>query len=852
MAATYKTKKTDDASLSLKLTKNVKLSVAKVDADTGKNVSGAKMQVKNSSGKVIASWTTTNNVYTLSNLEKGTYTLVETQAPNGYNLNSVSVKFTVDSDGNVKNSDGKNISKLIYKNNKALSVVKVDSETGKNVSGAKMQIKNSKGEVVDSWTSDSNAHTVKSLTKGTYTLVETEAPEGYILSSEKVTFTVGEDGTVKDSDGKSIVKLEVKNTKNTVEISKQDITNNEELPGATLKLENSKGKEIETWVSTNETHIIRGIAAGEYKLTEIVAPEGYVISKETITFNIDSDGKLVDKNGKTIDKVVMYNTPANEIDVNISKKDITNSEELPGASLTVTDKDNNVIATWISTNTPHKITNIEPGTYTLTETIAPEGYELSSEKVIFTVDKDGKITDKDGKDIDEVVMFNQPISEKNVTISKRDITTNEELPGATLEVKDSEGNIIDKWVSDTKDHEIKNINAGTYTLTETIAPEGYVLSSETITFTVNENGTIADKDGNKVDKVVMYNKPISTTDVDVSKQDITTSKELPGASLEVKDSAGNIIDKWVSTNEVHKIKNLVEGTYTLTETIAPEGYVLSSETITFKIDADGKLTDANGDGIEKVVMYNEKQITSYKIPIVKIDAKTNMNLAGATLEVKDSEGNIKDTWVTTNEAHYMELTEGTYTLVETNAPKGYVLNTKSITFNVTSDGKLTDESGTEINTVIMENTPEEIVTKVSISKQDITNGKELPGAHLVVKDKNGNVIDDWISTSTPHMITGLTPGEYTLNEVVAPNGYVLSDETITFTVKDDGSVTSVVMYNKPQPTETDTSNVSNNTSGTEIEVENTGTFKSFVSSLIGGASIVLGSLRINRIKKREN
>ena len=184
-----------------------------------------------------------------------------------------------------------------------------------------------------------------------------------------------------------------------------------------------------------------------------------------------------------------------------------------------------------------------------------------------------------------------------ITISKQDITSQEELAGAHLTIKDSEGNEVVSWVSSTKKYLIKGLAAGTYTLTETIAPEGYVLSSETITFKVDEKGNLFDKDGNSISQVVMYNQKENTPGgVSISKQDITNGKELPGATLVVKDYDGNVIDTWVSTDKPHIIENLKAGIYTLTETIAPEGYILSTETITFTVKDDGSIT--------KVVMYN--------------------------------------------------------------------------------------------------------------------------------------------------------------------------------------------------------------------------------------------------------
>lgn len=854
MAVTYKIVKNAEDTAKLIINKKVSVNVPvnKTDFNTKSSLKGAVIEAKNSSGKVIDRWTSNGSTHVIKNLNPGTYTVGEASAPNGYNLNKNKITFVIDNDGNIKVS-GQKVSSITITNVKSPKVVKIDADTKTAVKGAVLKITDSNNKEVDRWTTDGSEHTVKSLAQGTYTLSEVSAPDGYILSKETIKFTVDASGNTKNTSGTNVTKLELKNTKNSVKISKQDITTNKELPGASLELKDKNGKVIDKWTSTDKEHLIRGLAAGTYTLSETISPKGYVLSKETISFTIDKNGKLTDKNGKTIDKVVMYNTPEKERNIEISKQDITTKKELPGATLQVKDKNNKVIDTWVSTNESHIIKYIEAGTYTLTETVAPNGYILSKETIKFTVDKDGKLTDESGKSIDKVIMYNKPNEEKNIKISKKDITTNKELPGAKLKLANEKGVVIDEWTSTTEEHIIKNIEVGTYILSEVSAPNGYVLNTDSIKFTVDKTGKITDSNGNTLKEVIMFNKPIPKTNVTISKQDITTSKELPGATLQVKDNTGKIIDTWVSTNEAHVIKDLPEGTYTLTETIAPDGYVLSKETITFKIDSKGTLLNKDDKAIDKVVMYNEKKPTpeQKKYPIVKIDAKTNENLAGASLEIKDKDGKVVDSWVTDKNAHYVELVEGSYTLSETKAPNGYILSNETIKFTVSSDGKLLDEAGKELNTVIMKNTPN-TTTKVSISKQDVTTSKELPGAKLVVKDKNGNVIDEWTSGDTPHIITNLTPGTYTLNEVVAPNGYVLSNETITFTVKDDGTTTKVVMYNKPEtpntPEQPDTPDTPS-TPGKEITVENTGSWASTIPSVIGSLSLGAGAFTIIRKKK---
>ena len=820
-----------------------KVNISKQDITTSKELPGAKLVVKDSNNKVIDSWTSTDKVHVITGLAKGTYTLSETIAPAGYKKTTTTIKFTLDEYGKLTDKDGKSIDKVVmYNELTKVNISKQDITTSKELPGAKLELKDSNNKVIDSWTSTDKVHVITGLSKGTYTLSETNAPKGYKLSTETITFTIDEYGKLTDKDGKTIDKVVMYNTKEKeVNISKQDLTNKKELPGAKLEVIDAEGNIIDSWTSTDKVHTIKDIKTGTYKLKETMAPDGYILNIETIEFTVNEDGTITNKDGKTIDKVVMYNEIEKEIGIEISKQDITSKKELPGAALKLLGENNTIIDTWISSDEAHVIKGIDEGTYTLSETEAPKGYKLSTETITFNVDKKGNITDINGNKLDKVVLFNE--KEDNVVkISKQDITTSKELPGASLEIKDSDGNIIDSWISTEEVHNIKNMKEGTYTLSETIAPNGYKLNTETIEFKVDSEGLLIGKE-----QVVMYNTPIKKIDVTISKQDITTSKELPGASLEVKDSEGNIIESWTSTEEAHVIKDLPEGTYSLTETNAPDGYILYTETITFTVNEKGNLVNKDGKNIDKVVMYNEKEVIPSKVPIVKIDAKTKENLSGATFEVKDSEGNIIETFESTKEAHYVELTEGTYTITETNAPDGYILNETPITFIVTSDNKITDTEGKELNTIIIENTKEEIVTKVSISKQDITNGSEVPGAHLTIKDKDGNVIEDWISGTEPHLIEGLLPGEYTLHELIAPDGYILSDEIVPFTVKEDGSVTSVVMYNAPKPTPIPTPEEPKD-EGTEIRVENTSSKENIGLSILGSISLLLG---IKRIKRKE-
>ena len=266
----------------------------------------------------------------------------------------------------------------------------------------------------------------------------------------------------------------------------------------------------------------------------------------------------------------------------VVKVELVNGKEvnLSGATLAVKDSKGKVVAQWNTKDeNPKKFDDLTIGeTYTIYEVKAPKGYVLADSQ---TVTIKGSTT--------QIVKVTNTKTTP-VKISKQDATTGKELPGAKLVLKDANGKVVDEWVSTTTPHYIENLAAGTYTLSETMAPEGYALTTETVTFTVDATGKT-----NK--EVVMYNKP--TKGVTISKQDVATNKELPGATLVLKDSKGNIIDKWVSTTTPHYIPNLPEGTYTLIETQQPKGYELSDEVITFEVKYDGKEN-------VKVVMYNSK------------------------------------------------------------------------------------------------------------------------------------------------------------------------------------------------------------------------------------------------------
>ena len=809
---------------------------------------------------VHKSYFTDENGYLIlpESLKCGNYRIEEVSAPDGYTQNTQYVEIKVDKNTayQMDSVSGDAIITVTYENHpvKGKLVIHKSGETLKSfkkdfvyeetsLEGAEFEIYAAediftpdhqvdeqgnrhviyaKDTLVKTVTTDKNGEAViKDLPLGKYRVKETKAPAGFVLNpdSQEVSFIYKDQNTPEIEE-----KLEFSNERQKVELSveKQDAETGKALKGATFGLYNkeaiSSGDKVIVKADTLLQEITsneKGKAAftldlplGRYYVKELQAPAGYVSSDEILEFDATYQGQDV----KTIKlKSVKKNRPTT---VEVTKADITTGTELDGASMSVLDKDGNVIDSWTSVkDSPHVIKRLQVGkTYILREELAPYGY-LRATDVEFTISDTAEVqkvkmedevpvarllVNKKGEFLDSVSLLDNAKGMiehlfNYVTGNLTDVTFNVYAAEA---IRAADGVSADYYAADelvgsiTTDGngiaQMDNLPLGRYYIVEKETSHGYVLDNEPRYVDL----TYRDQDTPLVTYSADWQNARQRVQVEVLKKEKDSDKVLSGAIFglyaadDIVSSKGKVLlakDTLIelkTTDEDGKIQFVadlpVDSRYYIKELAAPDGYVTDQEPQEFTFEYQGSGTSV----AEYAFTFEDEQTT---VELSKADLTDKKELPGASLKVTDEDGNTVDEWVSKEEAHIIKglIVGKKYKMTETKPADGYV-TAESIEFTV------------ENTKEVQKHQMLDDVTKVEISKKDITDSSEVPGAKLIILDKDGKKVESWTSTDKPHMVEKLPVGEYTLREEQAPDGYLIAED-VKFTVKDTGKVQKVKM-----------------------------------------------------------
>ena len=809
---------------------------------------------------VHKSYFTDENGYLIlpESLKCGNYRIEEVRAPDGYTQNTQYVEIKVDKNTayQMDSVSGDAIITVTYENHpvKGKLVIHKSGETLKSfkkdfvyeeasLEGAEFEIYAAediftpdhqvdeqgnrhviyaKDTLVKTVTTNKNGEAViKDLPLGKYRVKETKAPAGFVLNpdSQEVAFIYKDQNTPEIEE-----KLEFSNERQKVELSveKRDAETGKALKGATFGLYNkeaiSSGDKVIVKADTLLQEITsneKGKAAftldlplGRYYVKELQAPAGYVSSDEILEFDATYQGQDV----KTIKlKSVKKNQPTT---VEVTKADITTGTELDGASMSVLDKDGNVIDSWTSVkDSPHVIKRLQVGkTYILREELAPYGY-LRATDVEFTISDTAEVqkvkmedevpvarllVNKKGEFLDSVSLLDNAKGMiehlfNYVTGNLTDVTFNVYAAEA---IRAADGVSADYYAADelvgsiTTDGngiaQMDNLPLGRYYIVEKETAHGYVLDNEPRYVDL----TYRDQDTPLVTYSADWQNARQRVQVEVLKKEKDSDKVLSGAIFglyaadDIVSSKGKVLlakDTLIelkTTDEDGKIQFVadlpIDSRYYIKELAAPDGYVTDQEPQEFTFEYQGSGTSV----AEYAFTFEDEQTT---VELSKADLTDKKELPGASLKVTDENGNTVDEWVSKEEAHIIKglIVGKKYKMTETKPADGYV-TAESIEFTV------------ENTKEVQKHQMLDDVTKVEISKKDITDSSEVPGAKLIILDKDGKKVESWTSTDKPHMVEKLPVGEYTLREEQAPDGYLIAED-VKFTVKDTGKVQKVKM-----------------------------------------------------------
>ena len=738
-----------------------KVIIDKVD-DIGQPVPNATFEIKRQDGEYTKQGTTDDNGHLEFNkVPWGRYQLKEISAPDGYVLDPSARDFVLDKD--------QQEFKYQYVNRRIkgqLIITKIDKDTKQPLKGATFEIKKGNTLIQTVTTDDTGVAKLDQLPYGEYTVIEKEAPPGYLLNTTPQKINIVQDAEIYH------VTFENKAGKGNIEITKTEDGSGRKLAGAEFAIWDKSMAQVDT-VVTGESGVgvSSSLPVGTYYVQETRAPEGYVIDPKMHTVVIGEEGR-----------VIKYSMPNKQIlgKVKIKKVDAVTGTTLEGVEFKIYDKANpDVVVDTLITDEFGMATSKELpfGDYIIKESKTPNGYFPLVKDYEFKIDRHDKVV--------EFTIENKPIL-VDVIVNKTGETTGKALPGAVFQLKKN-GEIMNFKVgtqvisSLTTDSQGKikfpqKLGVGKYELIEIKAPSGY-LSAKPVKFEITADSVKENPNGIVIN---VKDKEIKG-DVKLVKVDEDTGKPMPNITFELFDKNDNSLGKYTTDeNGVIEVKDLEYGEYYFKEVSKPHGYVEDTEKIYFMIQKDG----------QTITLNKTNKLIDGDVELTKVDIDTGETLSGVTFKLVNANTNeVVGTYTTdsTGKFRVNDLPFGKYYIKEIQGLEGYESDDSPEVFYI-------QESG-ELITITKYN--KKIKGKIQINKTDVSDGKVIPDCGFRIwKDDKKTIVIEGKTDKNGIAEFELGYGKYYYQEFDAPEGYVLDNRLYPFEIKENGEIVKAHMTNE--------------------------------------------------------
>lgn len=625
------------------------ITVTKIDKDTGKPLQGVVFQGFKD-GKSIGYFTTgADGKFTISYADSGTYTFKEYHTLAGYVLNKEPITIEHTTNGNVD---------IIIDNTeqKKFEVVKIDSQTKQPLAGVQFKIWRDATLLGDYTTDENGKITIEKAPAGTYKVQEAATLQEYILNDKSVEIEHTSDKPTE---------ITIENTKKPgLSIQKIDAETRKPLANAVFKLSRANGDIIKESIVTdsNGKALIEGLDAGDYVVTEVTAPGGYILDGNSRTVSLEA--------GETYTLTIENRKKPGLL---IKKVDAETKKPLAGASFKVTRGDGSIVRENATTDVDGiaHLPELETGTYIITETNAPSGY---------VIDETPKTVQLREGQTYEVIFTNS--RSYGLQIRKTIKGMNKPLSGCVFKVTKANGEVIGKYTTNSSGlATVNGLEDGVYVVTEISCPEGYRLDS-TPQNVIVKSGQLA--------TVEFENEKLAS--IRIKKIDAVTKKGIYGVRFLVKDESNNLIGEYSTDQDGYiELDDILtdgksEVELKIEEIAAAQGYVMDSTVRTLRVRR-GQTTELV---VENTPVLGQIQVvkkSSQDNPITN-QLKGSL-LSGAVFEIENAEtGRVVDTITTDSRgiAASNPLPLGRYFVRESKAPRFYQLNTQKAEVKLKVEG----------------------------------------------------------------------------------------------------------------------------------------------------------------------